>query len=287
MRLGGKTALITGSCGRGMGRSTALRLARDGANVVLNYGTHRRGPEMQAEMQARAHAIAEAIVELGSRAIVQEADTRDEQQIKAMVEAACKEFGQVDILVNNAGGDWVMDDYTKLDLGHWKDVLAAEIDGAFLTMKYTVPGMRARRWGRVVHIGLEGVDCMRAPAPSYCLGKAARSWMAEAFGPREIKNGVTMNCIEPGLTPGLSLEDAVRAARGEHLNSEITALRAPDTGEVMRTWRGPWAERPGPVCHDVAELIAFLCSGTARFVSGQVISLPHFPARILRAAERR
>jgi len=270
VRFGGKTALITGSCGQGMGRSTALRLARDGANVVLNYGTHRRGPEMQA----RARAIAEAIAKLGSRAIVQEADTRDEQQIKAMVEAACTEFGQVDILVNNAGGDFVCRDYTKLDLGEWKDVLAVEIDGAFLTMKHTVPGMRTRRWGRVVHIGLEGVfRHPGAPAPGYCLGKAARSWMTEAFGPRELKNGVTMNCIEPGLTPGLSLEDAARAARGEHVNSEITALH-PSSGT---SWRGAWEERPGPVCHDVAELIAFLCSETARFVSGQVISLPHFP----------
>jgi len=187
MKLRGKAALITGSCGRGMGRSTALLLAREGANIVLNYGTHRKGPAMEE----RAHAIAEAVADFGARAIVHEADTRDEQEVKSMVDAACAEFGQVDILVDNAGGDFICRDYTKLEFGQWKDVLAVEIGGAFLTMKYTVPGMRTRRWGRVVHVGMEGVfRHPGAPAPGYCLGKAARSWMTEAFGPREIKNGV-------------------------------------------------------------------------------------------------
>lgn len=66
MELKGKTALITGSCGEGMGRSTALRLAREGANIVLNYGTHRRG----AEVQTHANRISEAIRQLGGRAVV-------------------------------------------------------------------------------------------------------------------------------------------------------------------------------------------------------------------------
>jgi len=254
MELEGRTALITGSCGEGMGRSTALRLAREGADIVLNYGTHRCGQEVQT----RADRIAEVVRRLGGRAIVQQADTTDEQQVKAMVEAACKEFGQVDILVNNAGGDWDVRDYTEISLDHWKAVLSAEIDGAFLTMKHIVPGMRERRWGRIINIGLDRVLCLRdmkGVAPDYCLGKAARAWMTTAFGVEELSKGITVNCIEPGPTAHMRFEDAVKAAGGDC---------------------SVWRQRERATCHDVAEIIAFLCSEAARFISGSTIRLPMF-----------
>ena len=76
MKLVGKTALITGSCSEGMGRSIALCLAREGANIVLNYGTHRHGDDVQAQ----AERIAETIKELGSKAIIQPANTTNEQR---------------------------------------------------------------------------------------------------------------------------------------------------------------------------------------------------------------
>jgi len=270
MELKGKTALITGSCGKGIGRSTALRLAREGVNIVLNYGTYHHGTKILKE----AEEIVEAVETLCGQAIVQEADTRNEEQVKAMVETANEKFGGVDILVNNACGEWDMRDYTTIEFDQWKSVLSAEIDGAFLTMKHAVPGMRERAWGRVIHIGLEGVFLNPgAPAPACCLGKAARSWMAIAFSKMELENGITMNCIEPGLTPHMSLEDAVRVAQGDHLSAEVAAL-APESGKPK--WKGLWRDRPGPMCHDVAEIVAFLCSDAGRFLSGQVISLPHF-----------
>ena len=245
MGLKGKTALITGSCGKGMGRSTALRLAREGTNIVLNYGTRRDG----AEVEADAARIADAIAQLGGRAIVQKADTSDEQQVKAMVEAACAEFGQVDILVNNAGGAWDAKDYTEIDIGHFRKTLAAEIDGAFLTMKHVVPGMRERRWGRIIHISLTfalWMDSVEGMAPDYCLGKAARSWMTMAFGAQEFKHGITVNCIEPGPTPSIEFDEALKAAGGDYAS---------------------FKKREQANCHDVAEIIAFLCSEAGRFVS--------------------
>lgn len=105
MSLEGRTALVTGSCGEGMGRSIALRLAREGANLVLNYGTARRTKRQTTEAAKRAERVAAAARELGGQAIVQPADTRDEDQVRAMLEAAEVEFGAVDILVSNAGGD--------------------------------------------------------------------------------------------------------------------------------------------------------------------------------------
>ena len=255
MQLKGKTALMTGSCGEGMGRSTAFRLAREGANIVLNHGTHRRGKEVSAA----GGKIADAITELGGRAIVREADTRDEQQVEAMVAAADEAFGQVDILVNNAGGDWKIRDYTRIPLGDWKAVLAAEIDGPFLLMKHVAGGMRQRRWGRIIHIGMAGVlwmQGMKGLAPDYCLGKAVRAWMATAFGLGELAHGVTVNCVEPGHVPHMSFEAALAAARAEP---------------------AAWPKSQGLTCADVAELVAFLCSEAGRFVTGNTIRLGRLP----------
>lgn len=254
MELKGRIALITGSCGEGMGRSTALRLAREGANIILNYGTHRHGQEVQVN----ANKIAEAISRLGSRAIVQQADTTNEQQVKAMIAAAVREFGHVDILVNNTGGDWTICDYTDINFEHWKAVLSAEIDSAFLMMKHVVPYMRERRWGRIINIGLDGVlrlESIKGVAPDYCLGKAARAWMTTAFGIQELNKGITINCIEPGPTAHMAFEDAFKVASGDD---------------------SAWRQRERATCHDIAEIIAFLCSEAGRFISGSTFRLPIF-----------
>jgi 3-oxoacyl-[acyl-carrier protein] reductase len=249
--LTGRTALITGSCGDGMGRSIALRLGRAGASIVLNHGTHPHGPEVQTHAQE----IAQAIASLGGRALIHEADTRDEAQIVGLVEAAAREFGAVDILVNNAGGDWQVQDYTAISYDHWRSVLAAEIDGAFLLMKHTVPGMRARGWGRIIHLSMERVlqmESMKGLAPDYCLGKAARAWMTSAFGIQELARGITVNCLQPGIIDHVPFPEALAAASGD------TAA---------------WSTRAQPGPHDAAEVVAFLCSEAGRFVTGSTICL--------------
>ncbi|MFO7955614.1 MAG: SDR family oxidoreductase [Candidatus Brocadiia bacterium] len=255
MSLEGRTALVTGSCGEGMGRSIALRLARERANLVLNYGTARRTKRQTTQATKRAERVAAAVRELGGQAIIQPADTRDEEQVRAMVEAAEEEFGAVDILVSNAGGDWRPRDFTEVPLDEWRNVLQAEIDGAFLTMKHCVPGMRERAWGRIVLLGMRETLHMTLPswlAPDYCLGKAVRAWMAEALWAGEFPHGVTVNCLEPGHIEHATLEEAVAAAR-----------ELPDRDEA----------RP----YDVAEVVAFLCSEAGRFVTGSQICCGALP----------
>jgi 3-oxoacyl-[acyl-carrier protein] reductase len=266
-----RTAIVTGACGSGMGRSTALCLAREGANVVLNYGTYRRG----VERRGLGEEIAAAVARLGGRAIVYEADTKEERQVAAMVQAAQAEFGSVDIVVNNAGGPFRVADFTETSLEDWKDVLAAEVDAPYLLMQQTLPAMRRRGWGRVIHIGAE--DALHVPngsAADYFLGKAARGWMTVAFAPRDEAHGITMNCIEPHITPHVSFDDAVDLAAGVVGDREVAVH---DPGSGREVWRGPWPDRPGPTSHDVAETIAFLCSDRARFISGTLVRLPGFP----------
>jgi len=248
----GKVALITGSTGDGMGRSTAFVLANNGADIILNFGTYRK--DTQAEKNAKK--VEKAIKDMGRRVILVKADTKEEDQVRAMVEKATSEFGKIDILINNAGGGWIPRDYTEIPFDHWKEVLSAEIDGAFLTMKHVVPTMRQHKWGRIIHLGLDNALRMQSiagVAPDYCLGKAARAWMTTAFGLQEFKQGITVNCIEPGPTAHMSFEDALKAAKGNYSD---------------------WQKRGSACAHDVAETIAFLCSEAGRFISGSTIRLP-------------
>jgi 3-oxoacyl-[acyl-carrier protein] reductase len=271
MTLKGKTALITGSCGDGMGRCTALRLAAEGANIVLNYGTFRRGDDIRA----RGERVAAAVDELGGKALVQIADTTQEAEVKAMVEAAHNEFGAVDILVNNAGGPFNMRDYTDVPIDEWRTTLRAEIDGPFLMMKHLVPKMRERKWGRVIHLCAEGALRNAVSfAPDYFLGKAARGWMTLAFAGKEAQHGITVNGMEPGLTPFVAFDDALRLCRGEALDGDTT-LCQPESDRVM--WKGPYEERPGPTSMDIAESIAYLCSEKAKFVTGDLMRFASFP----------
>ena len=269
MNLKGRAALVTGSTSFGMGRSIALTLAHRGADIVLNYGTNPRPDPLltqadfgvpiarsETEAAVAAEAVRRAIEKLGRRVILVKADTKVEADVSAMAEKAEKELGPIDILVNNAGGGWHVRDYTKIPLEDWQEVLAAEINGAFLTMKYVVPGMRKRGWGRIIHVGLAGVMTAQSTAgvaADYCLGKAARAWMTRAFGLQEFKKGITVNCVAPGVTEHLAFEDALSFAQGESSS---------------------WTKREKANAHDVAELVAFLCSEAGRFVSGNVIGLP-------------
>jgi len=249
MELKGRTALITGSTGSGIGRSTAFRLASEGANIILNYGTHHRNEHSLKDAEENARIVAKVIEELGGKALVLPADTRDPDQVKAMVAAGIEKFGAVDILVNNAGGDWLIQDITEISPDHWRSVLQAEIDGAFYCIKYVLPRMRERMWGRIINISMEGaLNWTGYLAEDYVLGKAARTWMTRSWAKHEAKYGITINAIEPGPI------DAVKNG-------------------------GAWRERKNPVAHDIAELIAFLCSEKSRFISGSVFVFPKLDSK--------
>jgi len=255
MELKERTVLITGSVGNGIGRSTAFRLASEGANIILNYGTYHRVSYELKEAKENAKRVTKAVEDLGGKALVFPADTRKPDQVKAMVEAGIEKFGRIDILVNNAGGEWLIQNITEIEPDHWRSVLEAEIDGTFYCIKYVLPEMRKKKWGRIINISMEGaLNWDEYLAEDYALGKAARTWMVRAWAKQEIKHGVTINAIEPGPIANMTIEEAIDAVKN---------------GKA-------WWERERPVAHDVAELIAFLCSEKARFVSGSIFVLPEY-----------
>jgi 3-oxoacyl-[acyl-carrier protein] reductase len=244
--LAGRTAIVTGSTGEGMGRQTAWTLARLGANVVLNYGTYRRG-----EAAAR-RAVAEA-ERLGSRgcAVAVRADTRKEADVVRLVRQAERAFGGVDIAVANAGGDFLERSLEKTSLADWKKVVDAEVDGAFLLAREVLPDMRKRGWGRLVFLSWDKAATARDPVYDYTVGKVAREALAYKIARAEADHGVTSNVVAPGYTP---------------YPSEAAAK------EMVR--HGPaWTKRTRSWGQDVAECVAWLCGEEARFVTGSRICI--------------
>lgn len=248
--LQGRVALVTGSTGDGMGRSTALTLAREGADLVLNTGTNRR---TKASANRR---LLEAIESFGGRAILVEADTTKGSAVRAMFSRAKRELGPVEILVNNAGGLWdPRADLTKVDDGFWQGVLRAEIDGMFHTIKTALPDMRRRRWGRIVNLGMERSEEFMEPPYDYTVGKIARHGLTRILSEVEMPRGVTVNAVAPGYIPSFTFAQALDAVR--HGNA--------------------WRRRRFGTPQDIAELVAWLCTEDARFVKGAIIPIHGAP----------
>jgi NAD(P)-dependent dehydrogenase (short-subunit alcohol dehydrogenase family) len=241
MELSGRVALVTGASGRGMGRSIALTLAREGADIVVNY----------KERRERAEQVARVIEAMGRHALVHQADVSDAAAVQAMVEAAIAHFGRLDIVVGSAGGSWEPRDLPDIPPDHWRAVMAEEIDSAYALLRAALPPMRERGWGRIVLIGGNHADDWRFGPPDapldYPLGKAARHWLARTIAPRELPHGIAINAVAPGPIEYVTLEQAKRLVDGD--------VEASDD----------------PTPQDVAEVVAFLCSERAAFVSGAVI----------------
>jgi 3-oxoacyl-[acyl-carrier protein] reductase len=240
-----RVALVTGSTGEGMGRSIAFTLGREGVRVVLNYGTGHPNNSLAAEK-----VLAE-LRALGGKGYAVKADTREEDEVKGMIEGIITLYGRIDYLICNAGGGWELKDVTEIEQETWRSVIKAEVDGVFYCVKHALPYMRREHFGRIVAIGLAGAETRSGPPYDYVLGKVARGAFLRSLAVHEIANGITCNIVAPGHMPRLTLRQAVEAAK-----------------------RGStWKRRTSATTQDVAEVVRFLCSDEAAFVSGSIIEV--------------
>jgi 3-oxoacyl-[acyl-carrier protein] reductase len=186
-RLAHKIAFVTGG-GRGIGRGIALELAREGADVAVNY---RRD-------ETAAVATADEIRALGREAVTVQADVADVDAVQAAVAAVIDRFGRIDVTVANSGVASRFVSVRDLEVSEWRRVMSTDLDGAFFTARAVVPHLVATR-GTLIFISSVGAD-LAAPggAPYHC-AKAGVNTLTRVLAKEVAKDGVRVNCIAPGL----------------------------------------------------------------------------------------
>ena len=238
MGLEGKVALVTGS-GRNIGRSIALALAKDGADVVINARTNRQ----------EAEAVAAEVGELGRKALPLLADIGDRGQLESMLDQALAKFGHIDIVINNAAAR-PHQPFSEMTYDDWRGVLAIDLDAAFITTKAALPGMQERKWGRVINLsGLQAFQGRHGGA-HISAAKVGLIGLTRALATELGPSGIVVNCVVPGR---------INTAReGDTRDRSPDRLADIPVGRFGRT-------------EDIASLCAYLCSDSAGFLNGQTI----------------
>ena len=240
MLLSGKVALVTGAS-RGLGRGIALELAREGADVVVNY----------REQGEKALEVARGIEALGRRSLVVKADVSDGKEVLAMRDMVVAEFkGGVDILVNNAGIHHHLKSW-EIDEEEWRHIMAVNVDGAFLCAKAFTPHMRVRKWGRIINISSSDAFTGTDHEAHYGTSKAALLGFTRALALELAPYNITVNTIAPGwfetdMTSGLVGEERKKALEGIPLRR---------IGQPQ----------------EIGYVAAFLATDKASFITGQTI----------------
>src|SRR5216117_1881200 len=240
IKLQGRTALITGA-GRGIGRATAIRLARDGARIAINY----KGNE-------EAAAEAKRLVEQGGgEATLIQGDVSVDGQAEDVVKAALAfGAGRLDILVNNAG---ITRDNLLLRMSNqeWDEVVDLNLRGAFLVTKAVMRPMMKQRSGRIVNVSSVAGVAGNAGQANYASAKAGLIGFTKTVAREMASRNITCNAVAPGFVP-TDLTNALLKQMEETILKQIPLGRF---GTV----------------DDVAGAIAFLASDEAAYITGQVI----------------
>ena len=241
-RLCGRTAIVTGS-GRNIGRSIALYFAREGANVVIN------GHRDRALVDA---VVAEVQATTGAQAIGIMGDVGDPQAIAAMVAQTVDRFGAVDIAVSNVSIRRLQP-FLDISVDDWHATLNTNLNSCFYMARSVIPGMKARGWGRLIHIS--GVDGFAGHIPTRAHNIVAKSGMhafAKAIAVEFGEFGITANTVSPGSL------DTVR-----------DWSQYPPNWVEMRKSQIP-VRRLG-TADEIAAACLYLAGEDAGFVTGQVI----------------
>ena len=234
-----KCALVTGAS-KGVGKGIALELARQGADVAVNYNTDAAGAE----------AAAAEIRALGRRAFTVQADVSSKPQVDAMFDRVLAGFGRLDILVNNAGiQTWKP--LLELAEEEWNRVLDVNLKGCFLCTQRAARAMKDSGGGVIVNIGS---GCNKWPFPNLVNYTASKGGIEQFTKVAAVELGpyrIRVNCVAPGAI-------------------EIERTRQ-EAGDYAGTWSRLTPLRRIGLPSDVGAAVAFLCEDRAEFITGQTL----------------
>jgi 3-oxoacyl-[acyl-carrier protein] reductase len=243
-RLDGRVAFITGA-GRGIGAATALRMAEEGARVAL------------ADIDTEGcQQVAAEIDRLGSEGLVFHCNVADSAMVQDAVDKTASHFGQLDILVNNAGV--IRDNLLfRMSEDDWDTVMNVHLKGAFLCSRAAQKHMVEQKYGRIVSLSSTSALGNRGQA-NYSSAKAGLQGFTRTLSIELGPFGITVNAVAPGF---IDTEMTRSTARRQGLDPDTVIAEASKTIPVRRVGQP----------RDIANVICFLCSEEASFVSGQVI----------------
>lgn len=236
-----KTALVTGAS-RGIGREIALTLAREGATVLINYNGSRE----------RAEQVKEEIEAAGGSAFLYQCNVGDFAACEEMVKTIIKEHGRVDILVNNAGitrDNLIM----KMKEEDFDAVIGINLKGTFNTIRHLSRYMLKQRAGRIINISSVSGILGNAGQANYAASKAGVIGLTKTMARELASRGITVNAVAPGF-----------------VDTEMTEVLSDSVKEAACT-QIPLGRFGKP--SDIANMVAYLASDKAAYITGQVISV--------------
>ena len=237
-RLTGKVAIVTGAS-RGIGAAIAKRLARDGAIVVITY----------AKQEAAALATSRAIEEAGGEVESVRSDMSSLNEVRSLFAETVANYGRLDILVNNAGIAQFVP-LAQIDEDHYARLFDVNVRGPLFAMQEAAKVMASP--GRIVNISSGAAQAAPPRSGVYAASKAALETLTRSFAGELGPQGITVNAVSPGITETDMLTENIPAAVQQQMiaNTALGRLGTPD---------------------DIADVVAFLVSEDARWVTGQVI----------------
>lgn len=243
MKLGleGKSAIVTGGS-LGIGRSVAVELAREGANVAVNYRRH----------DDEANQVVAEIEQLGRKGLAVKADVSSYADAEAMVARVQEAFGGFDILVCNAGITWDGVIW-KMSEQQWDSVIGVNLKGYFNYNKAAATAFMDQKYGKIVNISsINGIRGKFAQS-NYAASKGGEIAMSKSLAKELGKFNINVNVVAPGMV----LTDMMEKIPAEFKNAALSET-------VLGRFATP---------EDVAELVCFLCSDRSRHITGEVIKI--------------
>lgn len=238
-----KVVLVTGGS-RGLGAEICYACVKAGAAVIVNYCANEQA----------AKNVAKAIKDRKGNAILCRADIAEEEEVQRLIKYSVSEMGRLDVLVNNAAinSDCRVE---KLDVAEWDRVMRINLRGTFLCCKHAIPELRKTGNGKIVNLSSQGVRKGSIAHAHYAASKMGIIGFTRSLAREVAQDGITVNAVAPGR-----IMTDMLAANLRHNNKTAEWLRQTPLGRFGEP-------------HEVADLVVFLASNKAAYITGQTIAV--------------